>query len=159
MKQKTLSEWLKVIIIGVGLGGLVSDLVIIPAFGKSAAGSDPALMRLYLPWLIFAWACSIPCYIALVLAWRIARNIGRNRSFTKENAMLMKYISILAGGDTAFFFIVGIIYYVLGMSHPGVFIFSMFVVMAGAAISVAAAILSHMIVKAADLQDQSDLTI
>ena len=159
MKQRNLSRWLKIIIIGLAVCGLVSDFVVIPALGQSAAGDDPALIRMYLPWLIFAWVFSIPCYAALVFSWRIAGNIGRDRSFSAENARFMKYISILAGGDTAFFFIVGTIYLFLGISHPGVFIFSLIVVMIGAALAVAAAALSHLIGKAAELQDQSDLTI
>ena len=159
MKQKSLSVWLKIIIIGVGICGLVCDLLVIPELGISAAGNDPALTRMYLPWLIFAWVCSLPCYAALVLSWLITRNIGRDRSFSLENARYMKYISVLAGGDTALFFIVDVIYFLLGMSHPGVLILSLLVVFIGVAVSVAAAVLSHLIAKAADLQDQSDLTI
>jgi len=45
------------------------------------------------------------------------------------------------------------------MNHPGIVIVSMVVVFVGAAISVVAAALSHMIMKAADLQEQSDYTI
>ncbi|MBQ7500519.1 MAG: DUF2975 domain-containing protein [Clostridia bacterium] len=159
MKQKSLSKWLKLIIIGVGVCGLVSDFVIIPAFGQSAAGSDPALTRMYLPWLIFAWVFSAPCFAALVLSWLIARNIGLDRSFSEDNAKYMKYISVLAGADTAFFFVMNIVFLFLGMNHPGVLIFSLIVDMIGVAISVAAAALSHLIAKAAELQDQSDLTI
>ena len=45
------------------------------------------------------------------------------------------------------------------MNHPGILFISMVVVFAGIAIAVAAACLSHLIRKAAALQDQSDLTI
>ena len=159
MKQKSLSVWLKIIIIGVGICGLVCDILVIPELGHSMAGSDPALTRMYLPWLIYLWVCSLPCYAALVMSWIIARNIGRDRSFSVENARYMKYISVLAAADTALFFIVDIVYLFLNMNHPGVLILSLFVVFAGVAISIAAAVLSHLIAKAADLQDQSDLTI
>jgi hypothetical protein len=45
------------------------------------------------------------------------------------------------------------------MSHPGVTLLSLLIVFAGIAIAVAAAALSHLVHKAAALQEQSDLTI
>ena len=48
---------------------------------------------------------------------------------------------------------------VLNQSHPAVVLFSMLIVFAGVAVAVAAASLSHLVKKAADLQEQSDLTI
>ena len=45
------------------------------------------------------------------------------------------------------------------MSHPGVAIASLAVVFVGVAVAVGAAALSHLVGKAALLQEQSDLTI
>lgn len=45
------------------------------------------------------------------------------------------------------------------MSHPGVALFSLLVVFAGVAVAVASAVLSHLVQKAAVLQEQSDFTI
>ena len=45
------------------------------------------------------------------------------------------------------------------MSHSGVALFSLLIVFAGVAVAVAAAALSHLVQKAAVLQEQSDLTI
>ncbi len=47
----------------------------------------------------------------------------------------------------------------LNMSHPGVVLGSLLVVFAGAAAAVAAAALSHLVRKAALLQEENDLTI
>ena len=47
----------------------------------------------------------------------------------------------------------------LNMSHPGMTLMSMLIAFFGVAVSIASAALSHLIVKAADLQEQSDLTI
>jgi hypothetical protein len=102
---------------------------------------------------------AIPCYIALVLAWRIASNIGADKSFSLANASLFKWISILAAADSAFFFVGNIVLWLLNMNHPGIVVFSLLVVFAGVAVAVAAAALSHLVVKAADLQEQSDWTI
>ena len=159
MEQKALSKWLKIIIIGVGICGLVGYFLVIPSFGQSLARQYPEFSGRYLPWLIFIWLTAIPCYIALFFGWKIAANIGRDRSFSVENANLLKWISWLAAGDSIYFFAGNVALLLLGMRHPGVVLASLLVVFAGVAITVAAAALSHLVRKAAALQEESDLTI
>ena len=160
MRQKSLSNWLKFIIIGVGLCGLVIYLMVVPMLGKTVAvAEDGVFERLYWPWLVLIWVTALPCYAALAFGWIIAVNIGRDRSFCVENARLLKWISGLAAGDAAFFFLGNVIYLLLGWSHPGVTLLCLVVVFVGVAISVAAAALSHLVMKAVLLQEQSDLTV
>ena len=159
MEQKTLSRWLKVILVGVGLCGLVVYGAILPLYGQSLVGQNPDMANRYWPWLIFLWATGVPCYAALVIGWRIAVNIGKDRSFSEDNARHLKRIALLAAGDAVFFFIGNIVLLFANMSHPGVVLGSLLVVFAGVAVSVAAAALSHLVLKAALLQEQSDLTI
>ncbi len=159
MKQSTLAKWLKFVLIGVGLCGIVGYAWVIPSFGQMLVQDNPEYAGCYYPWLIFLWVTAIPCYIALVLGWRIASNIGEDRSFSMDNARLLKWIAYLAVGDAGFFFVMNVLYLVLNMSHPGVTLISLIVVFAGIAVSVAAAALSHLVQKAARLQEQSDLTI
>ncbi len=159
MEQKTLSRWLKVILVGVGLCGLVVYGAVLPLYGQSLVGQNPDVANRYWPWLIFLWATGVPCYAALVIGWRIAVNIGKDRSFSEDNARHLKRIALLAAGDAVFFFIGNIVLLFANMSHPGVVLGSLLVVFAGVAVSVAAAALSHLVLKAALLQEQSDLTI
>ncbi len=159
MEQKTLSRWLKVILVGVGLCGLVVYGAVLPLYGQSLVGQNPDMANRYWPWLIFLWATGVPCYAALVIGWRIAVNIGKDRSFSEDNARHLKRIALLAAGDAVFFFIGNIVLLFANMSHPGVVLGSLLVVFAGVAVSVAAAALSHLVLKAALLQEQSDLTI
>ena len=160
MRQKSLSNWLKFIILGVGVCGLVVYLLVVPMLGQSVAAAEDGLFdRLYWPWLVLIWVTALPCYAALAFGWIIAVNIGKDRSFSVENARLLKWISGLAAGDAAFFFLGNILYLFLGWSHPGVTLLSLIVIFVGVAISVAAAALSHLVMKAAMLQEQSDLTI
>lgn len=159
MKQDTLSKWLKLIIAGVGVCGLVVYGAVIPMLGDGMVDRYPEFQNCQLPWLILIWATAIPCYIALFLAWKIAANIGADRSFSVENGKLLKWISVLAAGDAAFFFAGNLIYLLLNMNHPGIVLCSLLIVFLGVAISVASAGLSHLVMKAAELQDQSDLTI
>jgi hypothetical protein len=72
---------------------------------------------------------------------------------------LLKWISLLAAGDSAFFFLGIIIFAVLGMSHPGVVILSIFIVFVGIAVTVTFAALSHLVYKAARIREENEWTI
>ncbi len=160
MKQKTLALWLKIVIIGVALCGLIICFVMLPSIGRDFADSlNGEFDYAYWPWLIFLWLTALPCFAALGIGWKIADNIGRDRSFSIENAKLIFTISVLAAADSAFFFIGNIILLLLNMNHPGIVLFSWIVVFFGLAVAVGAACLSHLVRKAAALQDESDLTI
>ena len=104
MKQKTLSSWLKAILVITGICGLVVYLWIIPEIADALLQRAPELEAAFLPWLIFLILTGIPCYAALGILWKIAQNIGANRSFCIQNAKLLKYISVLAAADAGFFF-------------------------------------------------------
>ena len=159
MEQKTLSHWLKVVLIGVGLCGLAVYGGVLPLYGQSILSVNPDMADRYWPWLIFLWVTGLPCYAALVLGWRIAASIGHDRSFSRDNARFLKVIALLAAGDTVFFFVGNLVLLFANMSHPGVVLGSLLIVFAGVAVTVAAAALSHLVLKAALLQEQSDLTI
>ncbi len=159
MEQRILSRWLKLVLVGVGLCGLVVYALILPLYGQSLVGSNPEMANRYWPWLIFLWLTGVPCYIALIIGWKIAANIGIDRSFSEDNARYLKRIAFLAAGDSVFFFVGNVVLLFANMSHPGVVLASLLVVFAGVAVTVAAAALSHLVLKAALLQEQSDLTI
>ena len=159
MNQQKLAAWLKGIVIGIGLCGLIVYFVILPTYGESLHASYPEFAGWHWPWLIFLWLTAIPCYIALVLGWRIAANIGQDRSFSVENARLLQRIACLAAIDTGYFFLGNVVFALLSMSHPGILLLSLLICFAGVVVTVAAVCLSHLVRKAADLQEQSDLTI
>ena len=159
MEQKTLSKWLKLILLGMGICGLAVYFLVVPSFGDSLRSQYPEFAGRYWPWLIFIWISGIPCYAALVLGWRIAANIGRDASFSMENARFLRSIAVLAALDAAYVFLGNLAMLFLDMSHPGVVLLSLLVVFAGAAVAVAAAALSHLVRKAALLQEENDLTI
>ena len=159
MKQKSLSNWLKAIIIGMGIVGLVFYGLVVPALGNDLVSHYPEYNDAYYLWVVFLWLTAIPCYIVLYLAWKISANIGKDNSFSKENAVCMKYISMLAAGDSIFFFIGNIVYLVIGFNHPSIVLAALVIVFIGVSIAVAAAVLSHLILKAAQLKEENDLTI
>ena len=140
MKQDALAKWLKFIIVGVGFCGLLT-------------------YKNVLPWLILIWISAIPCYAVLVLGWKIADNIRRDRSFSYENAEYLKWISYLSMGDSVFVFLANIIFLLLDMSAAAVMLVICIIVFVGISISICAAALSHLVAKAAEIKEENDLTV
>lgn len=97
--------------------------------------------------------------MALWMAWKIFTDIEKDRAFTMENAKRMGNVSFLAAADAVLLVVGNAVYLILHMNHPGVLLASFFIALVGIAIAIAAAMLSHLIRKAARLQDESDWTI
>ena len=159
LEAKELEKWLKIVIIAVALCGLVVCAVAIPWIGHVLIASDPQISDMYIPWLVLFIISAIPCYVILYLGWRVAVNIGKDRSFSLENARHIKLASKIILFDALYFFVVNICMWRIYVNHPGVILALVFIVFACVVASVVAAVLSHLVVKAADLQEQSDLTI
>ena len=156
MKQRNLALMLKTVTIGTAFCGAVIFFYIFPVWGNSLAEMYPEFYHCYLPWLIFIWITAIPCFCVLHLVWRIASEIGKDNSFSQDNARYLKYISVLAFADTAIFFAGNIIYLLLNMNHPSVILISLIIVFIGVAVSVTSALLSHLVLKAAQLKEEND---
>lgn len=158
MNQKSLSKWLKTMIVGVGICGLIICAVVLPWL----AGDFAELLddgRLCWVWVALLWLTSIPCFAALFFSWKVVSNIGDDKSFTKENAVLLKKISTLAIGDVIFLFVWNMVLFFLNANHPSTLLICLFIDFLGVVIAVIFAALSHLVYKAADLQEQSDFTI
>ena len=93
MRQKELEKWLKIVIIAVALCGLVVCAVAIPWIGHVLIAHNPQISDMYIPWLVLFIISAIPCYVILYLGWRVAVNIGKDRSFSLENARHIKLAS------------------------------------------------------------------
>lgn len=159
MEQKALVRYLRLVILGIGILGLFACFVVIPMYGLSLKSMYPEFSNRFWPWLIFLWLSAVPCFISLAFLWRVASNIGLDRSFSSENAGYLKQVSRLFAIDSAFFFLGNAALLLMNMSHPGIMLASLAIVFVGIAASVAAAVLSRLALKASDLQMQSDLTV
>ena len=159
MEQHILVRWLKILVIFMVICGVAICVGALPLAGKELAVKYPEFAYCYYPWLVFLWIMALPCFAALRLAWKIFVNIEKDHSFCMENADYLKNISFLAGADAGILFFGNILFLLLGMNHPGILLGALLVVIIGVGISVAAAVLSHLVRKAAVLQEQSDLTI
>ena len=76
MKQKELAFWLKFIIIGTAVCGLIIYGGIIPHFLRYLVEQNSFAEKNTLPWLISIWVSAIPCYVVLILGWFVSSNIG-----------------------------------------------------------------------------------
>ena len=76
-----------------------------------------------------------------------------------ENADALRKISFLAAADSAVLFVGNVLFLLLNMNHPSILLGACIVVVVGIGISVAAAVLSHLVRKAAKLQEENELTI
>ncbi len=159
MKPELFSRFLRVVIIGVTLIGIACCAYVIPEMGRTFESHYPEFSNWVLPWVILLYVCAAPCFVAMGLSWRIAGNIGRDRSFCMENAKLFKIFAILALVDSAVFGAGSIVYTFAGMNHPGLVLIDLLIVFAGLAIFVITSALSYLVAKAAGLQEDSDLTI
>ena len=159
MKQKELSILLRAVVVLCWCGCALVGGLIVPAMAWETAKLNPELAYLKWPCLLFFWCALAVVVAALVHAYRIFADIGRDRSFTAENARRLRLISHLALGDTLAWFVGTVALAALAPMHP-MFLFVMLaVVVGGVAVTVAASVLSHLTLKAADLQDENDLTI
>lgn len=159
MEEKKISGWIRAALVAVTLFGTLIYGWVIPMVIESSLASAPEFAFWYWPWMCFLWATAIPCYLVVFFAYKISCEIERDNSFSHATARYLKNIALLIFGDVAFFFVGNIVLILLSMHHPGIFLLSLAVDVAGIIIGLAAAILSRFVSKAAVLQEESDGTV
>lgn len=159
MTQKSLSRWMKIIIIIFAVCGVVVFGIATPFIGLMLVDSYPEYSYCYAPWLMFLLLMAIPCYSVLVIAWQVAVSISKDRAFTEKNSKRLKNVAIIALVTSLYLFAGNVVFLILNMNPIFVFAGFLLVTFIGIAISVASAVLSYLVRKAAKLQEDSDLTI
>ena len=152
MQQKEISRWLKAITIVLALMGAVFFLYIMPVLAMSWRDADESLAYLFMPGLLYGWCIAVICYAILYQFWKVCVQIGKDNSFSKENAKCFRNISHFAFAGIVFLAI-------LAVRQPGISIFMITAVLLSVMISVLAAALSHLILKAYELKQENELTI
>lgn len=161
MKGKIIARRLNVVLIGLILCGIFVYGVFLPLRGHHMAmmAKGGPFDGAFWPWLLYLWGTAVPCVVAVGYAFSITHTLREGRMFTPQNARRLLMIARWAIGDTVYFFIGQILLFAMGWNHPGVFLMSLFIVFAGAAIATAARALAWLVQKAAELQEESDWTI
>ena len=159
-KQKALSNWLKGVVIGMGIFAAIVYGLVLPTIWREAT-VDHATLGGVTYWIRmgFIWVTAIPVYTALVYAWKVFTEIGSNNSFSFVNAKYLKNVALLALVDTIYYFVGNVIMFLAGINHPGVLLVSFLICFVGAAVVIVCAALSQLVKKAAELKEENELTI
>ena len=156
MGRVGLVRTLKGVIIFLAVMAAVCYLVIFPQRVQEAGGMYD-MEWIVTPGIAAVSLSAIPVAIALALFWRICTEIGRDNSFCRRNARWLSGIGFCALLDTGYC-AVGTVTIELLVGSP-IWILGMGVCMVGLAIALAAFLLSHLVLRAAELKDENDLTI
>ncbi len=159
MEHKKLSRLLIAVLAGVFCCLVAVYGFAVPYFGNRFARFYPEFSGWYLPWLIFLSLTALPCLAILCCGLKIARSIGKNDTFSFQNASLLKSIALLVAGDVLFFFAGDLVLLCMNMSHPAILLASLLILFGGLALAIVFFVLSRLVEQAARLREENDLTI
>ena len=160
MKQKEMSNYLKIVTVGVGIILAVFVLWFLPMALKETL-TDAGGSAGYIITCVVIGISAIPVLMCLVRFWGICVRIGRDESFTGKNARALRSMShymlidiILYTGYLAWFC-------AAGWAHKAAWLFFpiLLAIFISVTLSVLCAAVSHLAYKAARLQEEQDLTI
>ncbi len=159
MKQQEMTNWLKGICIGIAVMGLIFFGLLIPNLAVESKLQYPELAFLFWPGLIYVWIIGALCYAILYQFWKVCIQIGKENSFSIENSRAFVKISKLGVVISVMCFL-GMFY--LGVNkwlNPGIMFLMIGAIFIGIIITVLAAALSRLILKAYELKKENELTI
>ena len=157
MKRVGLVRTLKGTIIFLSVMAAVCYIEIFPDRIREMGVENVNVSGLVTPGIIAISLSAIPIAIALVLFWNICTEIGRDNSFCHKNARRLTGIGFCALIDTGYC-AVGTVTIEILVGSP-VWVLGLMVCTVGLAIALAAFLLSHLVLKAADMKAENDLTI
>ena len=157
MKRVGLVRTLKGVVALLAVMAAVYYAAIFPSRIREIGLEEPELAWLVTPGIIAISLSAVPIAIALVLFWKICTEIGRDNSFCHQNARWLSGIGVCALIDTGYCAIGTVTLEIIAGSP--IWLLGTAVCMVGLAIALAAFLLSHLVLKAADMKDENDLTI
>ena len=157
MKRHGLVRTLKGTIIFLAVMAALCYIEIFPDAIEEMGRQNANVTWLVTPGTIAVSISAIPIAIALVLFWRICTEIGRDNSFCHRNASRLSGIGFCALIDTGYC-AVGTVTLEILVGSP-IWLLGLGVCTVGLAIALAAFLLSHLVLKAADMKAENDLTI
>ena len=159
MQQTEVSKWLKTITILTGIAGLVFFLVVMPILAHDVAAMYPEAAYLMWPGMIYGWGIGVLCYAILYQFWGVCVEIGRDNSFSRENAAAFRRISRLAVALAELWFGGVVFLAFVRCLGPAFAIFMVLIALICLVVAVLAAALSHLVYKAYEMRRENELTI
>ncbi len=157
MKRLGLVRTLKGTILFLAVMAAVCYIGIFPGTIREMGAQNVGTAWLVTPGIVAVSISAAPIAIALVLFWQICTEIGRDNSFCHKNASRLTGIGFCALVDTGYC-AVGTVTLEILVGSP-IWVTGMMVCTVGLAIALAAFLLSHLVLKAADMKAENDLTI
>lgn len=159
MQQKEVAKWLKVITIITGLAGVIFFFLIMPVMAADVAEMYPEVAYMKWPGMIYGWSIGVLCYAILFQFWKVCVEIGRDNSFSAENAKSFKVISRLAVLLAVVWFAGLVFLAIMKCLGPAYAIFMILIAFICIVVGVLAAALSHLVYKSYELRQENELTI
>ncbi len=155
---------LKALVIACGAVFALAAVFLVPYAGRLVAGT--------FSYQIGAGACAaylyltmIPAALALIDGWNIFGDIGRDQSFSRENAARLGRISLYAAVDTVLYGALCAGAYAFGYRAGGIAVvnytafITLIITFFGVLLTVVVRALSALVLDAARLKDENDLTV
>jgi len=151
MTEKSLCFWVRCAIIAVAIVGLTVCAVWIPI---SVLGADVTAR-----WVqrIFYWLTSLPCFVALAFGWVVSSEMRKGDLFKEKTAKLVKLAAVMLFIDIVIFFIGTLVFFLLDWN--GLLLLYSVVSAVGMIVVLFLFVVSHYLLKAAILQEESEGTI
>ena len=146
MSQKQVAGWLKGITLSIAGMGLLFFGLVVPYLAWDMAVTYPDYAALRIPGILYGWGIAVFCYAILYQFWKVCVQIGRDNSFSGENARSFVVISRLA-------------FVAKRALGPAFLIFMILLIFINVVIAVLAAALSHLIYKSYEMKQDAELTI
>ena len=139
--------------------GLLAAFVLLPALASAMLEEYPAYQKWYWPGLVYCWIVLLPGFAGLWEFWKICVQIGRDDSFSQENARSLFRICLLALTMAALLAAGVAALCLLGMGLPALLIAMLGFGAACALVALLANALSQLVRRAAAIKSENDLTI
>ena len=139
--------------------GLLAAFVLLPTLASAMLEEYPAYQKWYWPGLVYCWIVLLPGFAGLWEFWKICVQIGRDDSFSQENARSLFRICLLALTMAALLAAGVAALCLLGMGLPALLIAMLGFAAACALVALLANALSQLVRRAAAIKRENDLTI
>lgn len=158
MEQKEISGYLKFITIGIAVLFFIFVVWFLPSIVWESVADGGSVF-----WGIcaFLWVTAVPCFLCLWKFWGICVRIGKDRSFSKENADALKRMSHYMLTDTILYAAVfGLTCILEWYEKVSWILFGIILILfICITLTILCAALSHLVYKASRMQEEQDLTI
>ncbi|MCM1283517.1 MAG: DUF2975 domain-containing protein [Muribaculaceae bacterium] len=154
MKQTRISYWLKGIVIALGIMGIFF-FGALTWYGFYLKGEGNPLWG----WVVFSWYIAALCYVILFEFWQVCTQIGRDNSFSMENARAFRRMGFCGAAAVLGFAGRLIFICVVDALDFGRVIFIVAEVMLAAIFAILCEALSRLVQYAYEVKQENELTI